>query len=199
MKNKPPWTFLLNDLSDARKKHWARFDLKKHELFSDLSLDNVKMNGVDLTEEYQIILSTMIMHPNIHQGINMYNDPNVVYDRAFHEDSFIYDNYEDNEIPPIEIKNKELQYQRYLRDRENIEEQIIQVNSLISTLNNQEAKDRDKLIKEVRDILSDSSEFGSLYLGGTAMIASDMMSFVKSDLNYFGACLLYTSPSPRDS
>ena len=69
---------------------------------------------------------------------------------------------------------------------ENIEEQIVQVNSLISDLNNQEAKDRDKLITEVREILSDSSEFGSLYLGGTAMIASDMMSFVKSDLNYFG-------------
>ena len=69
---------------------------------------------------------------------------------------------------------------------ENIEEQIVQVNSLISDLNNQEAKDRDKLITEVREILNDSSEFGSLYLGGTAMIASDMMSFVKSDLNYFG-------------
>ena len=69
---------------------------------------------------------------------------------------------------------------------ENIDEQIVQVNSLISDLNNQEAKDRDKLITEVRAILSDSSEFGSLYLGGTAMIASDMMSFVKSDLNYFG-------------
>ena len=69
---------------------------------------------------------------------------------------------------------------------ENIEEQINEVNSLISTLNNQEAKDRDKLIVEVREILRDSSEFGSLYLGGTAMIASDMMSFVKSDLNYFG-------------
>ena len=70
--------------------------------------------------------------------------------------------------------------------QENIDEQIVQVNSLISDLNNQEAKDRDKLITEVRAILSDSSEFGSLYLGGTAMIASDMMSFVKSDLNYFG-------------
>tara|TARA_B100000029_G_scaffold356088_1_gene348923 strand:+ start:1195 stop:3669 length:2475 start_codon:yes stop_codon:yes gene_type:complete len=69
---------------------------------------------------------------------------------------------------------------------ENTEEQIVQVNSLISDLNNQEAKDRDKLITEVREILNDSSEFGSLYLGGTAMIASDMMSFVKSDLNYFG-------------
>ena len=69
---------------------------------------------------------------------------------------------------------------------ENIDEQIVQVNSLISDLNNQEAEDRDKLITEVRAILSDSSEFGSLYLGGTAMIASDMMSFVKSDLNYFG-------------
>tara|TARA_Y100000590_G_scaffold262477_1_gene294540 strand:+ start:1131 stop:3614 length:2484 start_codon:yes stop_codon:yes gene_type:complete len=69
---------------------------------------------------------------------------------------------------------------------ENIEEQIIQVNSLISDLNNQEAKERDKLIIEVRTILRDYSETGSLYLGGTAMIASDMMSFVKSDLNYFG-------------
>jgi hypothetical protein len=106
MKNKPPWTLLLNDLTDTRKKHWERFDLKEHELFSELSLDNVKINGSDLTIEHKIILSTMIMHPNIHQGINMYNNAHLVNDRAFHEDSFIYDNYEDNEIPNIEVRNK---------------------------------------------------------------------------------------------
>jgi hypothetical protein len=106
MKNKPPWTLLLNDLTDTRKKHWERFDLKEHELFSELSLDNVKINGSDLTIEHKIILSTMIMHPNIHQGINMYNNAHLVNDRAFHEDSFIYDNYEDNKIPNIEVRNK---------------------------------------------------------------------------------------------
>ena len=41
-------------------------------------------------------------------------------------------------------------------------------------------------MKEVRQVLKNSSDYGSLHLGGTAMIASDMMSFIKSDLNYFG-------------
>ncbi len=106
MKNKPPWTLLLNEVTDTRKKHWDRFDLKKHELFSELSLDNVKINGSALTIEHHVILSTMIMHPNIHQGINMYNSAQLVNDRAFHEESFIYDNYENNEIPDIEVRNK---------------------------------------------------------------------------------------------
>ena len=83
-------------------------------------------------------------------------------------------------------KRYQLRQKKVEGGEENIEGQINEVNSLISILNNQEAKDRDKLIAEVREILRDSSEFGSLYLGGTAMIASDMMSFVKSDLNYFG-------------
>ena len=107
MKNKPPWTLLLNEITDTRKKHWKKFDLKKHELFSELPLDNVKIDGPSLTVEHQIILSTMIMHPNIHQGINMYNNPHLVIDRAFHEDSFIYDNYEDNELTDLKVKKKD--------------------------------------------------------------------------------------------
>ena len=59
-----------------------------------------------MTTEHQIILSTMIMHPNIHQGINMYNSPHLVVDRAYHEDSFIYDNYEDNELPSVQVRDK---------------------------------------------------------------------------------------------
>lgn len=106
MKNKPPWTLLLNEISDARKMHWKKFNLKKHELFSQLSLDNVKIDGPEMTTEHQIILSTMIMHPNIHQGINMYNSPHLVVDRAYHEDSFIYDNYEDNELPSVKVRDK---------------------------------------------------------------------------------------------
>ena len=107
MKNKPPWTLLINDISDVRKKHWERFSLREHILFSELPLNNVKIDGSSLTLEHKIILSTIIMHPNINQGINIYNKPHVVIDRAYHEDSFLYDNYEDNELSNLEVKKKE--------------------------------------------------------------------------------------------
>ena len=47
------------------------------------------------------------------------------------------------------------------------------------------------MVKKVRIILQESSEYGSLYLGGTAMIAADMISFIKSDLNYFSVGVLF--------
>ena len=59
-------------------------------LLKEQDLDNVKIDGPSITVEHQIILSTMIMHPNIHQGINMYNNPHLVIDRAFHEDTVSY-------------------------------------------------------------------------------------------------------------
>ena len=48
------------------------------------------------------------------------------------------------------------------------------------------AKNRDELIKSIRQIISNNSEAGQIYLGGTAMIASDMLSFISSDLIFFG-------------
>ena len=93
---------------------------------------------------------------------------------------------ENNDYKRAINKRYELSEKLTTGGEENIQVEIDEVNSLISSLNNQEAKDRDKLVKEVRLILKNSSEYGSLYLGGTAMIVSDMMSFVKSDLNYFG-------------
>ena len=72
-----------------------------------------------------------------------------------------------------------------------IKEQLEEINSLILSLNNQEALDRDELVKNVRIILQESSEHGSFYLGGTAMIAADMISFIKSDLNFFSIGVLF--------
>ena len=45
---------------------------------------------------------------------------------------------------------------------------------------------RDQLISSVREVINASSDVGQLYLGGTAMIASDMLSFISDDLLYFG-------------
>ena len=60
------------------------------------------------------------------------------------------------------------------------------VNLKIDQINENEAQKRDVLVSQVRLIMEKYADFGSLFLGGTAMIASDMMSYVQNDLNTFG-------------
>ena len=47
--------------------------------------------------------------------------------------------------------------------------------------------ERRDLIAQIREILSQNNDQGTLFLGGASMIATDMMSFIKSDLAAFGA------------
>jgi len=42
------------------------------------------------------------------------------------------------------------------------------------------------LITQIRELLNQNSDRGTLFLGGASMIATDMMSFIKSDLAIFG-------------
>jgi len=65
-----------------------------------------------------------------------------------------------------------------------------EINLKIQYLNDQETFKRDELVKSVRSLLQDYKKHGSIYLGGTAMIASDMISFIESDLLYFGLGVL---------
>ena len=64
------------------------------------------------------------------------------------------------------------------------------VNKKIQDLSDQETIKRDELIRSVRSLLEDYKSHGLIYLGGTAMIASDMISFIESDLLYFGLGVL---------
>ena len=64
------------------------------------------------------------------------------------------------------------------------------INIKIQNLSDQETFRRDELIDSVRYLLQDYKSYGSIYLGGTAMIASDMISFIESDLLYFGLGVL---------
>ena len=58
------------------------------------------------------------------------------------------------------------------------------INAQIKLLNADASIKRDKLIANTREVMDGYKTFGNIYLGGTAMIASDMISFIKSDLQY---------------
>ena len=61
------------------------------------------------------------------------------------------------------------------------------INQQISQINDDEAKERADLIAQIRELLLQNSDKGTLFLGGASMIATDMMGFIKSDLTIFGA------------
>ena len=64
------------------------------------------------------------------------------------------------------------------------------INERIKSLNTDASIKRDQLIASTREVIASYEDFGNVYLGGTAMIASDMISFIKSDLRYFALGVL---------
>jgi len=65
-----------------------------------------------------------------------------------------------------------------------------EINIDIKVLNTELSQERDILIETTRAAMSNFDDSGDLFLGGTAMIASDMISFIKSDLQYFALGVL---------
>jgi len=65
-----------------------------------------------------------------------------------------------------------------------------EINTEIKALNTELSQERDILIETTRAAMSNFDDSGDLFLGGTAMIASDMISFIKSDLQYFALGVL---------
>ena len=70
------------------------------------------------------------------------------------------------------------------------ESALEEINAQIKLFNADASIKRDKLIANTREVMDDYQTFGNVYLGGTAMIASDMISFIKSDLQYFALGVL---------
>jgi len=89
------------------------------------------------------------------------------------------------------------QYRYLIQERYNLLEKLAPtakekkelkgINHQISQINEEESTQRAELIFEIRELLSQHAEAGTLFLGGASMIATDMMSFIKSDLSVFGA------------
>ena len=91
--------------------------------------------------------------------------------------------------PSIEY-DKAINKRYELLDTEGNESALEEINAQIKLFNANASIKRDKLISDTREVMADYRTFGNVYLGGTAMIASDMISFIKSDLQYFALGVL---------
>ena len=94
------------------------------------------------------------------------------------------------------ILNPSIEYDKAINKRyelletEGNELALEAINAQIKLLNADASIKRDKLIANTREVMDGYQTFGNVYLGGTAMIASDMISFIKSDLQYFALGVL---------
>ena len=91
--------------------------------------------------------------------------------------------------PSIEY-DKAINKRYELLETEGNESALEEINSQIKLFNADASIKRDKLIANTREVMDDYQTIGNVYLGGTAMIASDMISFIKSDLQYFALGVL---------
>ena len=94
------------------------------------------------------------------------------------------------------ILNPSIEYDKAINKRyelletEGNELALEAINVQIKLLNADATIKRDKLIANTREVMDGYQTFGNVYLGGTAMIASDMIGFIKSDLQYFALGVL---------
>jgi len=63
------------------------------------------------------------------------------------------------------------------------------INKRISELNDNESNFNSSLVSEIRSVLDSHRNSATLYLGGPAMITSDMMEYIRSDLVVFGVAV----------
>jgi len=68
----------------------------------------------------------------------------------------------------------------------NDEELVMALSSEISKFNDEISNQNVETIKSIRDVISPYKDYGTIYLGGPSMIATDMMSFIQDDLVVFG-------------
>ena len=122
------------------------------------------------------------------------------------DNDIILDEFSNSPILKDQLINKDKNLTSiiiYTKKNDNLKELRIKKNQ--NELNNDERKnietkynlekikynnDRDKLILDIREIISTENNEYKYYLGGIDMIASDTISFVKNDIKIFGFAVL---------
>ena len=75
------------------------------------------------------------------------------------------------------------------KNKLDLQNNLTNINTRISEINNQESDFNKILITNIRNTLDKYKEDATIYLGGPSMIATDMMDFIEADLIVFGTAV----------
>ena len=146
------------------------------------NLKDLTTEGIDLIKAKQEIINNPIYRDLIISKDGSTTAMQIVLRGSDEYDSLITDRYRILETlkskEPITNETKTL-----------LQDDLDIINKRISELNDKESNFNTSLVSEIRSILDLNRNNATLYLGGPAMITSDMMEYIRSDLVVFGVAV----------
>ena len=146
------------------------------------NLKDLRTEGIDLSKAKQEIINNPIYRDLIISKDGSTTAMQIVLRGNDEYDLLITDRYRILDIlkskEPITNETKTL-----------LQEDLESINKRISELNDNESNFNSSLVSEIRSILDVHRNNATLYLGGPAMITSDMMEYIRSDLVVFGVAV----------
>ena len=146
------------------------------------NLKDLSTEGIDLSKAKQEIINNPIYRDLIISKDGSTTAMQIVLRGNDEYDLLITDRYRILDIlkskEPITNETKTL-----------LQDDLESINKRISELNDNESNFNSSLVSEIRSILDVHRNNATLYLGGPAMITSDMMEYIRSDLVVFGVAV----------
>ena len=146
------------------------------------NLKDLSTEGIDLSKAKQEIINNPIYRDLIISEDGSTTAMQIVLRGNDEYDLLITDRYRILDIlkskEPITNGTKTL-----------LQNDLESINKRISELNDNESNFNSSLVSEIRSILDVHRNNATLYLGGPAMITSDMMEYIRSDLVVFGVAV----------
>ncbi len=146
------------------------------------NLKDLRTEGIDLSKAKQEIINNPIYRDLIISKDGSTTAMQIVLRGNDEYDLLITDRYRILDI----LKSKE----PITNERKTLlQDDLESINKRISELNDNESNFNSSLVSEIRSILDVHRNNATLYLGGPAMITSDMMEYIRSDLVVFGVAV----------
>ena len=146
------------------------------------NLKDLTSDGIDFVEAKKEIINNPIYRDLIISKDGSTTAMQIVLQGNNEYDALISDRYKILDIlkskEPITFENKT-----------KLQSELAVINKRISVLNDNESTFNATLVSQIRSILDLNRNNATLYLGGPAMITSDMMEYIRSDLVIFGVAV----------
>ena len=143
------------------------------------NLKDLTSEGIDLFEAKKEIINNPIYRDLIISKDGSTTALQIILKGNSEYDALISDRYR---ILDMLKSNEPITFE----DKTKFQNELISINKRISELNDNESDFNANLVSQIRSILDLHRSNATLYLGGPAMITSDMMEYIRSDLVIFG-------------